>query len=125
MPKLRVLVCGGRTFDDRHAVWNALDTLQDQYPLHNVTIIEGGANGADRWAREWAQAYGLPVETYEADWNHFGKAAGILRNQSMIDVGRPNVVIAMPGGRGTNDMVRRALSYPRIQLIDLRTIRPV
>jgi len=47
------------------------------------------------------------VTTFDADWK-LGKKAGPLRNQRMIDEGRPDLVVAFPGGKGTADMVRRA-----------------
>jgi hypothetical protein len=31
-----------------------------------------------------------------------------MRNQQMLDEGRPTLVVAFPGGRGTADMMRRA-----------------
>jgi hypothetical protein len=71
-------------------------------------IIEGGAQGADRFAREWAEAHAVKVETYYADWR-VGPKAGPIRNQRMLDDGRPDVVVAFAGGRGTADMVRRAM----------------
>lgn len=100
----RVLVCGGRGFDDAALVER---TLCDLRPAPSV-IIEGGARGADKLARLWAQHYGADVETCPADWGAHGKAAGPIRNQRMLDEGKPDLVIAFPGGRGTADMVRRA-----------------
>jgi hypothetical protein len=47
---------------------------------------------------------------YPADWAKHGRAASPIRNQQMLDEGRPNLVVAFPGGRGTADMVRRARS---------------
>ena len=47
---------------------------------------------------------------YVADWATHGKKAGPLRNQRMIDEGHPDLVIAFPGGKGTDDMTRRALA---------------
>jgi len=43
-----------------------------------------------------------------ANWRTHGKAAGPIRNQQMLDEGRPHLVVAFPGGTGTADMVRRA-----------------
>jgi hypothetical protein len=49
---VRILVCGGRNYDERDMVWRTLDQYQENYgPL---TVIQGGAPGADHWAREWA-----------------------------------------------------------------------
>jgi hypothetical protein len=38
-----------------------------------------------------------------------GKTAGPLRNQRMLDEGKPDLVVAFPGGGGTKDIVRRAV----------------
>lgn len=100
--EMRILVCGGRDFNDREAVWKALDRLKP------ALVIEGGARGADRLAGEWADWTHTPHLIYRADWGAEGKAAGILRNQRMLDHGRPDMVLAFPGGRGTADMIRRA-----------------
>ena len=105
---MRVLVCGGRSFDDAHLLANYLEHI-DQHSIDGITmIIEGGATGADELARVWARQNFIPIQTYKANWEANGKAAGPIRNQRMLDVGKPDVVLAMPGGSGTADMVRRA-----------------
>ena len=50
----------------------------------------------------------MPVSIYPADWDKHGKAAGPIRNKQMIDEGKPDLVIAFPGGRGTAGAVRLA-----------------
>jgi len=101
---MRVLVCGGREYDD----WFVLDDrLKANVPLGS-TIIEGGAKGADFLARVWAKYSGMPYEEYPANWKKHGRAAGGIRNQQMLDEGKPDLVIAFPGGTGTADMVRRS-----------------
>lgn len=103
----RVLVCGGRRFDDEgmflSAMNQALIAVWDQ-----ITVIHGAASGADSLADKWARLLGWPVLEFPADWQAHGKAAGPIRNQRMLDEGRPDLVVAFPGGRGTADMVRRA-----------------
>jgi hypothetical protein len=59
-------------------------------------------------AGECAKQAGLSIEVYPADWKKHGRSAGPIRNQHMLDVGKPNLVIAFPGGRGTADMMKRA-----------------
>lgn len=112
---LRVLVCGGRDYADRDAVFRALDGLTgeitDETPLGTIdlVVIHGACpTGADLWADEWAIINWSRFEEYPADWPKHGRAAGPIRNQRMIDEGRPDLVLAFPGGRGTADMVRRA-----------------
>lgn len=103
---MRALICGGRNYDDYQRVHAVLTKLHFEAGID--CIIEGGALGADRLGRQWANNAGVPVETYEADWDHQGSFAGPARNARMLAEGRPNLVIAFPGGRGTADMVRKA-----------------
>lgn len=103
---LRVLVCGGRDYADREHVYLVLDLLHRRVGV--AVLIQGEARGADTLAREWAEARGVPVLPFPADWTRHGRFAGPRRNQRMLDEGRPGLVLAFPGGRGTMDMTRRA-----------------
>jgi hypothetical protein len=107
---MKVLVCGGRDFDNIDAVAIALKDFKPESILapSEHRIIHGGASGADQLADRWASVYGVPVRVYPAHWERDGRAAGPIRNQRMLDEGKPDLVIAFPGGRGTADMVRRA-----------------
>jgi hypothetical protein len=71
-------------------------------------LIEGGARGADLHARTWARDRGVSRETYEADWENHGTFAGPMRNRRMLDEGKPDLVIAFPGGKGTRNMLKQA-----------------
>ena len=114
---LRVLVCGGRDLD-AHEVWNWLESFGHQDAAEALgrfsgrdritCIIHGGARGADEGAARWGENEHIPVRAFKADWKKHGKAAGPIRNGQMIREGRPDVVIAFNGGRGTADMMRQA-----------------
>jgi hypothetical protein len=107
---MRVLVCGGRDFDDVALMISALDRLHTERSF--TVVIHGNARGADKMADAWARRRGVPREPYElpqGEWDELGKKAGALRNQRMLDEGRPDLVVAFPGGGGTKDMVRRAV----------------
>ena len=54
------------------------------------------------------QGVGLPCAVYRADWEGLGRKAGPIRNQQMLDEGKPDLVVAFPGGRGTANMMRIA-----------------
>ena len=107
---MRVLVCGGRDFDDVGLMIGVLDRLHTEKSF--TVLIHGNARGADRMADAWACRRGVPREPYElpqGEWDELGKKAGPLRNQRMLDEGKPDLVVAFPGGGGTKDMVRRAV----------------
>ena len=102
----RVLVCGGRNFDDYDTVKTVLSAL---HTTRRITLlIHGGASGADTLAGQWARRHQIPVKVFPADWDTYGKGAGPLRNQQMLQQGKPDMVVAFKGGRGTADMLRRA-----------------
>lgn len=103
---MRLLVCGGRDYDDGVTIFGVLDHLHAQLPA--ALIIHGAARGADTWAKSWARTRGVPHLPFPADWDQEGRAAGVLRNQRMLEEGKPDQVLAFPGGVGTADMVRRA-----------------
>lgn len=103
---LRVLVCGGRNFNDPVTLGSWLGGIQRDHGI--AAIIEGGADGADNMARKFAEWRGIPVVTFKADWQKHGRAAGPIRNQEMLTFSKPDLVVAFEGGKGTADMVRRA-----------------
>jgi predicted Rossmann-fold nucleotide-binding protein len=103
---MKILVCGGRDYKNVSAVHRALAALHAKKTI--ALIIEGGARGADRLAREWAAENGIAVQTFEAEWDRFGRRAGPLRNKRMLEDGKPDGVVAFPGGDGTADMINQA-----------------
>lgn len=105
-PPMRLLVCGGRDYADGDAVFRALDMARAERGV--ALVIHGAARGADTLAARWAAARGVPAQAFPADWETHGRAAGHIRNARMLREGRPDGVIAFPGGRGTADMIRQA-----------------
>ena len=114
---MRVLVCGGRDFCDWGLLCNTLSDIKSETPIS--CIIQGDAKGADWLAKAWASWFNIPTEDYPADWGKHKKAAGPIRNQKMIDEGKPGLVVAFPGGAGTADMVRRAKKH-NIKVIEVK-----
>lgn len=109
LPIFTILVCGGRDFSNKLAVWWELDKFGDLNSQERLRIIEGGCpTGADAFAREWRDEHDCWWDTYKPDWRTHGHAAGPIRNRRMIEEGKPNLVLAFPGGRGTADMIRQA-----------------
>lgn len=109
MRGVRVLVCGGRDYADWIRLRDRLTRLRLETPHDALTIIQGGAKGADALAREWCVEYKVPYINYPADWERHGKAAGPIRNKRMLDDGKPDLVLAFSGGRGTENMIAQAM----------------
>ena len=103
---MRILVCGGRDYADTCALAEALDAIGRETAITH--LIHGAARGADSLAAAWAKGRGIPAPAFPADWRKDGRAAGFLRNAAMLRDGRPDLVVAFPGGKGTAHMVKLA-----------------
>lgn len=109
---MRILVCGSRNWGNETAVRETLDlelAILKDGPM-SMVIIEGGAKGADSFAAKWAKEraeIGVVHKCFPANWDRYGKRAGFMRNQQMLDEGKPDLVIAFWDGksRGTAMMI--------------------
>lgn len=122
----KVLVSGGRGWTDRETILAELLTL----PKRTV-IIHGNASGADKLAGEVADELGLRPIPCPAHWKHNnaawslvhglcgpdcaeaeGKAAGIIRNNWMLDIYKPDYLLAFHSdineSRGTKHCIKGA-----------------
>lgn len=88
---MRLLVCGGRRYEQRDTVFAALDAVNRADPVG-----------------EWARDRRIALCIYIANWRGHGDAAGMIRNANMLRFGQPDRVVAFPGGKGTLDMIMRA-----------------
>lgn len=102
---MKVLVCGGRDYNDYDVLKCVMEKVMDCYSAEVKVVISGLAKGGDKLGEKWAEENNIEVEGYRAEWNKYGKRAGWLRNVRMADEGRPNVIVALPGGRGTKMMI--------------------
>lgn len=111
---MRILVTGSRDWPDRAAVHMTLDGLRKVASARNesLVVVHGDCpTGADAMAAQWAKQCGIEVEAYPAEWDRYGKAAGPMRNQKMVDLGA-DLCIGFPiaGSRGTLHCMTRAYS---------------
>lgn len=97
---MRLLICGSRWFGHRdspvrekekNCFYRVVGSFEKEPDL---VIIQGGARGADRLAKEFAHHIGCGHEEYAADWETYGKGAGRRRNRQMLKQGQPELVIA-------------------------------
>jgi hypothetical protein len=105
----RILVTGSRLWDAPEIVYMALAATIFKYGNEDVTIVHGGAKGADTIAGEFARFAGHKEEIYKANWKEFGRGAGPIRNQQMVDSGADLCLAFLrPGSKGTADCIKRA-----------------
>jgi hypothetical protein len=108
----RILVCGGRNYGytpestytkkDFPAFSMAMSIVVSHEP---TLIIDGCAKGGDEVGKLVAASLSLEHLRFPADWLKYGKAAGHIRNKRMLEEGKPDLVIAFKGGKGTENMI--------------------
>ncbi len=107
-----MVVTGSRHIRNGSPIWDALDTLAAD---GMEKLAQGGARGADRFARLWAVDRGFPHKEYAVDEMIDGRwpMAGPRRNERMLDCFKPNIVIAFPylkfPSRGTKNCIMAAV----------------
>lgn len=77
---MNVAIIGSRTFTDYERAKQFLAALD----LDISRIISGGARGADAIAERYAAEHGIPTTIYPADWERYGRGAGMIRNKQII-----------------------------------------
>lgn len=102
---MRVVVCGSREWSD----WSLLEAALSILPPGSQ-VVHGGARGADRMAGSVAHRLGHFVAWMPADWERYGRSAGMRRNEQMLECVRPELVIAFWDGSslGTKNTINRA-----------------
>lgn len=109
---MRVVVTGGRAYDDGRTVAAEMRKLvKAAGGTENLVIINGGARGLDTLVKSWCEQMGVPCITMFAPWNSsYGRGAGPVRNQWMLDYCDPTYAVVFPGGAGTEDMRKRIVA---------------
>jgi hypothetical protein len=102
----RVIVAGGRYYNNFHQLTAELDfLLSEKEKTHAIVIVSGKAKGADSLGEEYAKLRGYLVDDHPAAWDIHGKSAGYKRNVEMAE--NADALVAFWDGisRGTKHMI--------------------
>lgn len=117
--EFKVVIAGGRDFGnvrlrgklqasrDFITLYNAMDRLLiDQLKANTITIISGGAQGADSLGERYARMRNFGLIRIKADWNKYKKSAGFIRNKEMLHLADGVVCFWDEKSTGTGHMVK-------------------
>lgn len=107
---MKIVVTGYREAANVAGLFEALYAVKAAATIDHVGV--GDARGPDSWTQTWCLVNNIPYTTFRANWKEFPRRAGIIRNQLMIDLVRPDLVIAVlhPLSRGARHCARYARS---------------
>ena len=100
---MKAAVVGSRHYDNYKEVKRVLDT----YPNIEM-IISGGAKGVDSLADKYAREHGITFMMFPAEWDKYGKAAGPIRNEQIVNEADMVIAFLAPDSRGTKSTINIA-----------------
>lgn len=125
----RVIIAGGRTFNDYILLMETMDYLLSEKVKegYKIIIVEGEASGADTLGKRYAQLKGFEVDPHPADWNDldvfpclikynrrgepYNALAGMIRNEEMAKNADAAVVFWDGVSTGSKNMIDNAKKY--------------
>jgi hypothetical protein len=112
-----VAIIGSRTFTDYQLLKDKC--LRVLSRSKNVTIISGGAKGADSLAERFAAEFKLPIIVVKADWQTHGRSAGMIRNNQLLSFATHAIAFWNGESKGTSHMITNAINQKKeIRIID-------
>lgn len=120
--EFNVIICGSRDYDNYEKLKDACDFYLSRkiQSGEKVVIISGGARGADSLGEKYAKERGLEVKIFPADWEKYGKRAGIIRNKKMAEIA--NACIAFPNAYSENKGTRNMITLAKQMNLLVRVI---
>ena len=107
----RVIIAGSRTFTDYAFLKSKMDLLLSK-TNQDISILCGKARGADTLGERYAKEKGYKIEYFPADWDKYGKSAGVIRNKKMASSGADALVVFWDGkSKGSLNMISVAKEY--------------
>jgi len=78
---MKIAIIGSRNFKDKSLLDEVLNSYKDKVTM----IVSGGAKGADTIGESWAKENNIPTQIFLPKWEKFGKSAGFIRNNYIIE----------------------------------------
>jgi hypothetical protein len=98
---MKLIIAGSHSFRDYQLLCQTLAPERTRITL----VITGGARGAEQLGYRWAWKHAVKHQLFRADWERFGKSAGVRRNHQMAQAS--DMLLAFWDGRsaGTRHMI--------------------
>jgi len=98
---MKLIIAGSRNFNDYNLLKNEINNLK-----YNITeIVSGTAKGADTMGEKYATEYNIKLTKFPAEWNTYGKKAGMIRNKVMGDYSDVCIAFWDSYSKGTKQMI--------------------
>lgn len=105
---MKLIIAGSRDLSEEVIYAELVQLKLNDHPMASATVIGSGrCRGPDLAGEAYADFYGIPVKSFPADWEKYGKAAGPIRNEEMVKWADGALVFIKPGGsKGSSNLIK-------------------
>ena len=101
-------IVGSRDYNNyentKNIVLEGIKSFNNMYTISDIMeIVSGGANGVDMMAKLLAKEYNIKFTEYKAEWDKYGRKAGPIRNQLIVD--QSTHLIALPTKKSVGTLI--------------------
>lgn len=111
----RIIVAGSRNYHNYQEAESYINfcicRIRKEY---NLVFVSGGCRGADALGERYAISNGYAVERHPAKWQPYGKAAGPIRNRTMIMSADYVICFWDYQSRGTASLIEYAKEFNKL-----------
>ena len=124
---MKLIIAGSRSLDITNEELQELIFNHFEFPDE---IVCGEAKGIDLCGRIWAETYSpdwsddiiaIPVISFPANWDKYGRAAGYVRNEEMAKYADQLLAIWDGKSNGTRHMIKLMIDYKKPFHVELLT----
>ena len=120
---MKIAIVGSRSFNDYDLFVGELNKIFSEEDFEIDEIVSGEALGTDLMAKKLALNNNIKYIGFPADWNKFGKSAGFIRNQQIVDNSDIIIAFQLNKSKGTQDTINKAkLQNKKVILIKVEEL---
>jgi hypothetical protein len=98
---MKVVIAGSRSIESYEEVLLAISSS----PFLITEIVSGHALGVDHLGERYALDNNLALALYPANWEEYGRKAGMIRNAKMADYADAAIVVWDGKSKGSKNMI--------------------
>jgi YspA, cpYpsA-related SLOG family len=100
-PSMKTIIAGSRSIQNPIVLRRAVK----QSGFSITEVVSGGAKGVDQLGEAWAKANFIALQRFPANWDAYGKGAGMIRNEQMANYADQLIAIWDGKSPGTGHMI--------------------
>ena len=99
---MKTIIAGSRTIDFE----TTIEYLCELRFITDITeVVSGTARGVDTYGEWFANRYEIPIKRFPANWDEYGKSAGMIRNKEMAEYAEQAIILWDGESKGTKNMI--------------------